>query len=126
MKNNRKGWRFTEICAWLIRWELPALILAAPLLLWVGPWSAVGLGLIAAVWIGRWGARRPSQSWSGIPLPGTLLLLTLLLWTLSPDPGHSLAALYRILLGVALFYGFSVNRPFRRDAALCLPKGAAR
>jgi len=90
----------------LARWELLILVAVAPLLLWAGPWSAVGLLVIGGLWLWRRAAlgRFTVSNVMDVPV-GLLLLLALVGLGVSPDRSRSLPALYRLILGVALFYG---------------------
>lgn len=90
----------------LAPWELVILIAVSPLLLWAGPWSAVRLLAIGGVWLWRRATLGRFTISSGIDAPlGLLLLLALAGLGVSPDRSRSLPALYRLVLGVALFYG---------------------
>ena len=90
----------------LARWELPILLAVAPLLLWAGSWSAVALLVLGALWLRRRVTLGRFTVSSGIDAPiGLLFLLSLLGLYVSPDRSRSLPALYRLALGVALFYG---------------------
>jgi len=118
------------IALYLARREMAALLAVTPLLLWPGPWSMVALLIIGALWVchavalGR--LTRPDHI--DIPI-GLLALLALVGLYVSPDAEHSLPALYRLALGLALFYGLlrtiTDHRAVRRALASLSIGGAA-
>ena len=70
-----KSGRVRPAAAWLARQELWLLALATPLLLFAGPWSPLGLGLILLAWLARGLASGRLTAATG--LEPSLALLTL-------------------------------------------------
>ncbi len=106
----RTGTDVKSIARWITSNELILLLLAAPAMLFASRWSVVAAPVIPLVWI----SRRVSQGRYGAatPMDGALALLFLaslagLIPSVAPD--RSLARLWTLLLGLALFYAL-VNR----------------
>ncbi|MFZ2359876.1 MAG: O-antigen ligase family protein, partial [Anaerolineae bacterium] len=115
---------------WLAHQELWLLLAATPLLLFAGPWSGLGLGLILLAWLARGLDSGQLTAPTGLEPPIVLLAVAGLVgYLVAPDPLRSLAALWRLLLGIAWFYGLA-NRPpdgrwLRRLSWLWIAAGAA-
>lgn len=106
-----KSTRAGSALRWLAQQELWLLALATPLLLFAGPWFALGWGLILLAWLARGLASGGLTVVTGLEAPIALLAVAGLLgYAVAPDPTHSLAALGRLALGIAWFYGLA-NRP---------------
>ncbi len=96
---------------WLAQQELWLLLAATPLLLFAGPWSGLGLGLILLAWLARGLDSGRLTARTGLEPPIVLLAVAGLVgYAVAPDPVRSLAALWRLLLGIAWFYALA-NRP---------------
>lgn len=96
---------------WIAQQELWLLLAATPLLLFAGPWSGLGLALLLLAWLARGLDSGRLTAPTGLEAPVVLLAATGLVgYLVAPDPVRSLAALWRLLLGIAWFYGLA-NRP---------------
>jgi putative inorganic carbon (HCO3(-)) transporter len=89
-------------------WELVLLAAATPLLLFPTHWTPLAVAAVVFLWLCRWVATgRPSVA---TPADGPLVLLLGMavvgLWV-SVDRSASLPALWRSVLGVAIFYGLA-------------------
>lgn len=113
----------------IARQELWLLALATPLLLFAGPWSGLGLALVLLAWLARGLDSGRLTAPTGLEPPIALLAVAGLVgYLVAPDPVRSLAALWRLLLGIAWFYGLA-NRPpdgrwLRRLSWLWIAAGA--
>ncbi len=94
------------IARWVARYELVWLAMAAPLLLFPGWWTSLGLAIIALSWLSRWvawgRASRPT------PLDGPIAVLLLMVGiglAVSVDLAWSWPRTPVILLGIATYYG---------------------
>lgn len=124
-----KSGRAGPVAAWLARQELWLLALATPLLLFAGPWSPLGLGLILLAWLARGLTSRRLTAPTGLEAPLALLALAGLVGcAVAPDLARSQAALGRLLLGLAWFYGLANLPPgaawLRRLSWLWIAAGA--
>lgn len=124
-----KSGRVRPAAAWLARQELWLLALATPLLLFAGPWSPLGLGLILLAWLARGLASGRLTAATGLePSLALLTLAGLVGCAVAPDLARSQAALGRLLLGLAWFYGLANLPPgvawLRRLSWLWLAAGA--
>ncbi len=99
---------FLHLPRQVARWE-PWLVLAvAPLLLFPGWWTAVGLGLMTLSWAcrrlatGRWAIPEPAN----VPL---VLMVVLMVGGFIPSvhKAASLAGLWRVVLGAALYFALA-------------------
>jgi len=83
-------------------WVLLLLILLSPLLLLPGPWSIAALVVVGAAWVWhRAMSGRPGLSGEMRLAVGLMFCLALLGLGVSPDRARGLAALYRLVLGIA-------------------------
>jgi putative inorganic carbon (HCO3(-)) transporter len=104
VKSSRAG----SSAGWIARHELWLLALATPLLLFSGPWSLAGLVLILLAWLARWVDSRRLTASTGLEPPIALLIVAGLVGcAVAPDLARSQAALGRLLLGLAWFYGLA-------------------
>lgn len=121
--------RGARTASWITRHELWLLALATPLLLFSGPWWPAGLGLILLAWLARWLDARRLTARTGLEAPVALLAAAGLAgYLIAPDPVRSQAALWRLALGIAWFYGLA-NLPagalwLRRLSWLWIAAGA--
>ncbi|MBI2888040.1 MAG: O-antigen ligase family protein [Chloroflexi bacterium] len=100
-----RPWRAT---ARLAPWDLALTLAAAPTLLFPGGWTALGAGLLALAWLGRWAQTgRPSHP---TPMDRPLLLLALMTLVgaaVSSFPQASASKLWGIILGICLYYALA-------------------
>jgi putative inorganic carbon (HCO3(-)) transporter len=100
------GARARLVARWVARYELVWLAAAAPLLLFPGWWTALGLAVIALSWISRWVAwGRASRR---TPMDGPIVVLLLMVGiglAVSMGLAWSWPRAPVILLGVATYYG---------------------
>ncbi|MGA9351677.1 MAG: O-antigen ligase family protein [Anaerolineae bacterium] len=91
---------------WVARYELVWLAAAAPLLLFAGWWTPLGLAVIALSWLSRWVASgRASRR---TPMDGPIAVLLLMVGiglSVSVSLAWSWSRAPVILLGVATYYG---------------------
>lgn len=97
-----------RFAGWVAQHELWILAAAAPFLLFPSRWTVLAFSVIVASWLCRWIA----QGRLSVPTPGDAPIALLLFTTAiglyaSVDPSSSLAGLWRIVLGVAVFYGLA-------------------
>jgi tetratricopeptide (TPR) repeat protein len=92
----------------LARSELLLLAAATPFLLFPGPWTPLGVALIALAWASRWYAKGHVSKPTYMDLPITLLIVALGV-SLIPavDIELALNRLWVVLLGIAWFYGMA-------------------
>lgn len=97
---------FQRSAAWVVRHELWLLGTVTPFLLFPSRWTWVALLAIVLTWLCRCCTMgRPTIA---TPVDAPILLLVCMAgigFYSAPDPSSSLAALWRIVLGVAIFYG---------------------
>ncbi|MBC7261743.1 MAG: O-antigen ligase family protein, partial [Chloroflexi bacterium] len=111
---------------WVAQHELWLLIVASPFFLFPSRWTWGALFLILLPWLSRWiSTGKPTLSTLGDAPILLLLCMAVVGVAVSPEPARSLAALWRIVLGVAVFYGLvnglqSADRLERLPAALIL------
>ena len=91
---------------WIALHELWLLGAAGPLLLFPSRWTIPAFSVIVLTWLCRWVAKGTVT----VPTPadGPIVLMLFMTWIgvcSSADPSVSLASLWRIVLGVAIFYG---------------------
>nr|MBC7245810.1 O-antigen ligase family protein [Chloroflexota bacterium] len=93
---------------WISYHELWFLGVTAPFLLFPSRWTWGALLVIALTWLCRYLVTGRLTVATGVDMPILLLLLMagIGLWV-STDPASSQAALWRIVLGVAIFYGLA-------------------
>ena len=113
----------------IARRELWLLVAATPLLLFPGPWSWAGLGLILLAWLTRWLATGRLTVRTGLGPPVLLLgLMTVVGFAVAPDRAASQEALWRTVLGLAWFFGLANLNPdattLRRLGWLWIAAGA--
>lgn len=101
------------------RYELWLLAAAAPFLLFPGTWAPFALGVILLTWV----ARRLATGAFTVRTPADLPLIYLLLMAgvglyASVDVQTSLPAFWRLLLGVAIYYGLANAARDRRTLRL--------
>ncbi len=98
--------RVRRLAAWVAGHELWLLAGVAPLLLFPGRWSLPAFPVIVLLWLCRWVARGRLTVATPADVPNAcMLLMTVVGLYASVDRPSSLAGLWRILLGVAVFYG---------------------
>lgn len=116
MNNHSPGWDSVVLASWgaktrlaarwVARYELVWLAVAAPLLLFPGWWTSLGLAIIALSWLSRWVAwGRASRR---TPMDGPIVVLLLMAsigLAVSVDLAWSWPRVLVILLGVATYYG---------------------
>jgi O-antigen ligase len=117
MQNDSLGARAART---ITRWQLPILLLAAPLFLFARPSLTPALALLPLLWLARWRAcghlvPRTALDW---PILG-LLVMALVSIQVTPDLPFSLGKIAGVLYGVALFY--AVADLGRRPAGILLP-----
>ena len=97
-----------SVARWMAARELWLVAACAPLLLFPGPWTWVGLGAIVFAWLCRWMAKgRPTVTTPGdVPILMMLCMSVVGLWV-ALDPSLSLPALWRVVLGVAVYYALA-------------------
>ena len=97
-----------HLALWISQREWWFLALAAPLLLFTGPWTLPAFVVIVALWLCRWLARgQPTVATpADLPIAVIVCMAGVGCWV-SLDRTRSLAALWRLLLGVALYYGLA-------------------
>ncbi|MCB0059866.1 MAG: hypothetical protein KDE45_22665, partial [Caldilineaceae bacterium] len=101
-----------RISGWGASHELLLLALATPLLLFPGLWSWAGLAIILLAWLVRWLAHGGITVRTGLGPPIALLgLLTVMGFMVAPDRNASQEALWRIVLGIAWFFGLANLEP---------------
>lgn len=99
----KSGWWRT-----VVRYELWLLAIAAPFLLFPGRWAPVALGVVLLTWAARWLAtgaltvRTPAD----FPLFYLFLMAGVGLYA-TVDLHTSLPAFWRLLLGMAIYYGLA-------------------
>jgi putative inorganic carbon (HCO3(-)) transporter len=97
---------FQRCASWIARHELWLLAAASPFFLFPSHWTWGALPLLLLPWL----CRRISTGKPTLSTPVDMPILLLLCmagvgFLVSPDPATSLAALWRIVLGVEVFYG---------------------
>lgn len=98
--------RLQRIARWIALRELWLLAAAAPFLLFPSRWTPLAFFVILLIWLCRWIARGGPTVSTPADVPIVLMLLmTCIGLYVSPDPSLSLPGLWRIVLGVAVFYG---------------------
>ena len=106
------------ILRWVVERELLLTVALGPLFIFPGIHTAIGLALIAGLWLGRWRAkgsvtvRLPAINACMLVL---LLMLPVSLWA-SVDLSLSLPLFYRIVWGIALFYAVVNTVPSEAQA----------
>lgn len=101
-----------KAAAWIARYELGLLVVATPLLLFPGRWTLAGLAIILFTWCARWVATGHPTVRTGLEPPIALLaIMTLVGLGVSAGPVSSQAALWRMVLGLAWFYGLANLSP---------------
>jgi putative inorganic carbon (HCO3(-)) transporter len=98
--------RLQRMARWIALHELWLLGAAAPLLLFPNRWTIPAFLVIVLTWLCRWVAKGRLT----VPTPADepIVLMLFMTWIglySSVDPSSSLAGLWRIVLGVAIFYG---------------------
>ena len=100
--------RLREAARWIALHELWLLAVAFPLLLFPTRWTPLGLAIIALTWLCRWVGYGRLTVRTPMDAPMALLLLTALLGLyVSVDISRSLPFLWRLILGMAVFYGLA-------------------
>lgn len=95
-----------QSATWIAHRELWLLGLAAPFFLFPSRWTWAALLLILFTWLSRWISMGKPTSSTPVDMAILLLLcMAVVGFSVSPEPTTSLAALWRIVLGVAVFYG---------------------
>lgn len=100
--------RLWNLTHWVAARELWWVALATPLMLFPGPWSGLGLGLVAWAWLCRALATRRITVATGAeqPLLLVLIMTAVGLWA-AVGRCSSLAAVWRLMLGVAWYYALA-------------------
>lgn len=102
------GSRLQRIARWIARHELWLLGAAAPFLLFPNDWTFPAFLVIIVSWLCRRVARgRPTVSTPGDAPIALMLFMTVIGLCASVDPSASLPGLWRIVLGVAVFYALA-------------------
>jgi putative inorganic carbon (HCO3(-)) transporter len=116
MNNRPPGWISAVLVSWgakvrlaarwVARYEIVWLVAVAPLLLFSGWWTSLGLAIIALSWISRWVAwgRASRRTPMDVPIVVLLLMVGIGL-AVSVDLTWSCPRAPVILLGVATYYG---------------------
>lgn len=98
--------RLRRMARWIALHELWLLGAAAPFLLFPSRWTIPAFSVIVLTWLCRWVAK--GRLTASTPADAPIVLMLFMTWIgfySSVDPSVSLAGLWRIVLGVAIFYG---------------------
>jgi putative inorganic carbon (HCO3(-)) transporter len=98
--------RLQRMAAWIAQHELWLVGAAAPFLLFPSRWTLPAFFVIVVIWLCRWVAKGTLTISTPADVPIVLIVLMASAgFFTSVDAASSLAGLWRILLGVAVFYG---------------------